>query len=191
MRLRRTLVLLTIFAALAAAGAAAATRDDTAVRARARAREDRLRIHHARTTLRFFERHAFILYRGPLRIRRIGWREVRRARVVLARARRDLRVAMDALPYVAPWPWSCIFHYESAGLGWTVSTGNGYYGGLQMDLDFEATYGREYLDTIGNANLWPPRVQVRVAERARDGYLGIPARGYAPWPTTARACGVL
>ena len=61
-----------------------------------------------------------------------------------------------------------------------------YYGGLQMDLGFQRTYGRELLQRKGTANHWTPLEQMWVAERAhRSG------RGYYPWPNTARYCGLI
>jgi hypothetical protein len=82
--------------------------------------------------------------------------------------------------------WRCIYRYESAGYGWTVNTGNGFYGGLQMDLEFQRTYAPDLLRKKGTADHWTPLEQMWVAERAyRSG------RGFAPWPNTARYCGVL
>jgi hypothetical protein len=80
----------------------------------------------------------------------------------------------------------CIYGGESAGLGWGVNTGNGYYGGLQMDRQFQATYGPEFLRAWGTANNWPISVQLAVGMRA---YLS--GRGFHPWPNTSRACGLL
>ncbi|MHB8742602.1 MAG: transglycosylase family protein [Sulfuricaulis sp.] len=76
----------------------------------------------------------------------------------------------------------CIHSHEGA---WTASTGNGYYGGLQMDTSFEKHYGREFYQAWGHANRWPAAVQITVAMRA---YLA--GRGFSPWPTTARLCGL-
>ena len=87
--------------------------------------------------------------------------------------------------------WMCIYRFENAGLGWDVNTGNGYAGGLQFDYDFQRTYGAEFLRRWGTADNWPPRVQMAVAQRAHDGYNGYGPRGYTPWPTTARYCGLL
>lgn len=84
--------------------------------------------------------------------------------------------------------FECIHGYEGA---WNSNTGNGYYGGLQMDLGFQGTYGREFIAQWGTADNWPVWAQVVAARRARDGYGGYPARGYSPWPNTARACGML
>jgi hypothetical protein len=78
--------------------------------------------------------------------------------------------------------WACIHRYEGS---WT-DAGGPYYGGLQMDLGFQRTYGRELLAHKGTANNWTPLEQMWVAERAlRAG------RGFWPWPNTARYCGLL
>lgn len=78
----------------------------------------------------------------------------------------------------------CIAEHESSRT-WDISTGNGYYGGLQMDRLFQRTYGPELYRTKGTADHWTAEEQMRVAERA------IASRGFWPWPNTARACGVL
>jgi Transglycosylase-like domain len=79
--------------------------------------------------------------------------------------------------------WRCIHHFEGS---WTANTGNGYYGGLQMDLGFQRRYGAFLLRTKGTADRWSPLEQMWVAERAhRSG------RGYWPWPNTARYCGLV
>jgi Transglycosylase-like domain len=75
----------------------------------------------------------------------------------------------------------CIHKYEGA---WNANTGNGYYGGLQMDLTFQQSYGGWYLTHVGTANLWPVSVQLQVAAKA------VASRGYSPWPKTARMCGL-
>jgi hypothetical protein len=78
--------------------------------------------------------------------------------------------------------WLCIHHFEGA---WT-DPNPPYYGGLQMDLSFQRTYGRDLLRRKGTANHWTPLEQMWVAERAhRSG------RGYYPWPNTARYCGLI
>jgi hypothetical protein len=83
--------------------------------------------------------------------------------------------------------WLCIHRYErDPGQGWATRTGNGYYGGLQMDLAFQRTYGPELLRRKGTANNWSAAEQMWVAERAhRSG------RGFYPWPNTARYCGLI
>lgn len=80
--------------------------------------------------------------------------------------------------------WTCIHEREGA---WDANTGNGYHGGLQMDWGFMRTYGSDMLARYGGAaELWTPRDQMVVAERAHDA-----GRGFHPWPNTARACGLL
>ena len=83
--------------------------------------------------------------------------------------------------------WMCIHSYERhPAQGWRTRTGNGYYGGLQMDIAFQRTYGPELLRRKGTANNWASYEQMWVAERAyRSG------RGFYPWPNTARYCGLI
>jgi hypothetical protein len=79
--------------------------------------------------------------------------------------------------------WLCIHRFEGA---WTANTGNGFYGGLQMDLSFQRRYGGDLLARKGTANRWSALEQMWTAERAhRSG------RGFYPWPNTARSCGLL
>jgi hypothetical protein len=79
--------------------------------------------------------------------------------------------------------WLCIHRYEGS---WTARTGNGYYGGLQMDLAFQRTYAPKLLLKKGTADRWTPLEQMWVAEKAhRSG------RGFYPWPNTARYCGLI
>jgi hypothetical protein len=78
--------------------------------------------------------------------------------------------------------WLCIHGYEGS---WTDS-GGPYYGGLQMDISFQQSYGWHLLRRKGTADHWTPLEQMWVAERAyRSG------RGFYPWPNTARACGLI
>jgi hypothetical protein len=83
--------------------------------------------------------------------------------------------------------WLCLHRYERhPGQGWRTNTGNGYYGGLQMDWTFMATYGRRLLRAKGPAHRWTPLEQMWVGERAlRAG------RGFYPWPRSASACGLI
>jgi hypothetical protein len=79
--------------------------------------------------------------------------------------------------------WLCIHRHEGP---WRARTGNGYYGGLQMDIDFQRIFGRHLLRKKGTADGWTPLEQMWVAEKAfRSG------RGFHPWPNTARACGLI
>lgn len=76
----------------------------------------------------------------------------------------------------------CIHRYEGK---WNDPAGP-YYGGLQMDLIFQRTYGREFLRFFGTADKWPVSVQMAVAIRAY-----VSGRGFYPWPNTARYCGLI
>ena len=78
--------------------------------------------------------------------------------------------------------WLCIHRYEGA---WN-DPNPPYFGGLQMDISFQRTYGPELLRRKGTADRWTPLEQMWVAERAyRSG------RGFYPWPNTARYCGLI
>jgi len=96
------------------------------------------------------------------------------------------RVAADQRQQVLHPPhlrqFLCIHHFEGA---WSANTGNGYYGGLQMNLDFIRYYGSELYAAKGLAHRWTPLEQIWVAERA------VPARGFHPWPQTAHMCGYI
>jgi hypothetical protein len=78
--------------------------------------------------------------------------------------------------------WRCIHRYEGA---WNDPNAP-YYGGLQMDLTFQRTYGRRLLRRKGTADRWTPLEQMWVAEKAHRA-----GRGFYPWPTTARLCGLI
>lgn len=83
--------------------------------------------------------------------------------------------------------WHCIhLHERNPEQGWRTNTGNGFYGGLQMNLHFQRTYGRDLLRRKGTADRWRPIEQIWVAERAYRSGLG-----FTPWPNTARYCGLL
>jgi hypothetical protein len=77
--------------------------------------------------------------------------------------------------------WLCIHRYEG---NWR-DAGAPYWGGLQMDLPFQATYGGWLLRHKGTADHWSPLEQIWVAVRASR------SRGFSPWPNTARYCGML
>jgi hypothetical protein len=78
--------------------------------------------------------------------------------------------------------WLCIHRFEGS---WT-DPNPPYYGGLQMDLQFQRTYGAGLLRTKGTADHWTPLEQMWVAERAHRA-----GRGFYPWPNTARYCGLI
>lgn len=76
--------------------------------------------------------------------------------------------------------WLCIHHYEGS---WADPNAP-YWGGLQMDLSFQATYGGWLLRHKGTADHWSALEQIWVAVRASH------TRGFSPWPNTARYCGL-
>ena len=75
--------------------------------------------------------------------------------------------------------WLCIHRYEGS---W-ADPGSPYWGGLQMDLSFQRTYGGWLLRHKGTADHWSALEQIWVAVRASH------SRGFSPWPNTARDCG--
>ena len=75
----------------------------------------------------------------------------------------------------------CIHHFEGS---WT-DTGAPYYGGLQMDVGFQRSYGGWLYAQKGTADHWSPLEQIWTAEK------GLRSRGFWPWPNTARFCGLL
>jgi hypothetical protein len=77
--------------------------------------------------------------------------------------------------------FECIHQYEGA---WTANTGNGYYGGLQLDQNFMRSYAPRLLQARGTADHWTPAQQITTAIVAHT------SRGFAPWPNTARMCGL-
>ncbi len=94
-----------------------------------------------------------------------------------------LRYGHPPIPSALSEALLCIHHYEGA---WDSNTGNGYFGGLQMDIRFQSRYGPDYVRRWGTADNWPAWAQLQVAARAyRSG------RGFYPWPNTARACGLI
>ena len=113
--------------------------------------------------------------------RRTRDREYRRWVLALWRAR-ALRARRAANNPPRLRAWLCIHRHEGA---WNDG-GAPYWGGLQMDFDFQRTYGGWLLRRKGTANKWTPLEQIWVAERAyRSG------RGFYPWPNTARRCGLI
>lgn len=103
-----------------------------------------------------------------------GWRRAERQRERLKRA---MRWRID---YVAAG-LRCIHTFEGS---WTDS-GDPYWGGLQMDVGFQRTYGAPLMERYGLANRWPAEAQIAVGTVAY--YSG---RGFGPWPTTRRGCGL-
>ena len=107
-----------------------------------------------------------------------------RERLVWRRRYAPLRTIQQKAPperFVRWSAWMCIHRHEGP---WNDPNGP-YYGGLQMDLQFQRAYGAYLLRTKGTADNWTRVEQVAVAERAYK------ERGFSPWPSTARACGLL
>jgi hypothetical protein len=117
----------------------------------------------------------------PPRLRLYTW-QGRAARATLAVSRHASRLALVGPRWLQD-AFVCIHGYEGA---WNANTGNGYYGGLQMDDGFMRDYGSDFMRRWGTADHWPPWAQIAASVRAyRSG------RGFWPWPNTARACGLL
>jgi Transglycosylase-like domain len=113
---------------------------------------------------------------------RLWQRRSAAAALAVARHPRARRTLLDAGDPLAD-AFLCIHRFEGS---WAANTGNGYFGGLQMDREFMRRYGGDFLDRWGTADGWPAWAQVEAAERAyRAG------RGFWPWPNSARACGLL
>jgi hypothetical protein len=108
------------------------------------------------------------------------WQE-RSAAAALALSRHG--VAHPEIPDPLRGAFLCIHRFEGA---WESDTGNGYYGGLQMDTAFQRLYGSDFLSQWGTADNWPVWAQLTAAVRAYQS-----GRGFTPWPNTARACGLL
>jgi hypothetical protein len=105
----------------------------------------------------------------------------RRERRAANTLRRELAARLDRIVYLVD-AFNCVHQGEGA---WNANTGNGYYGGLQMDVGFQSTYGRDLLSAKGTADHWTPAQQIAVAIEAHA------TRGFWPWPNTARTCGLL
>ncbi|MBX4190696.1 transglycosylase family protein [Candidatus Saccharibacteria bacterium] len=89
-------------------------------------------------------------------------------------------------PYQAQF--MCIHFNPRVGHGegpWDANTGNGYFGGLQMDRVFMSSYGAYLMRVKGTADRWTWLEQIWTAGKA------VLSRGFHPWPNTARSCGLL
>ena len=118
---------------------------------------------------------------GSARQQLYAW-ETRAAQATLAVALHTTRLSLVGPRWLTD-AFSCIHRYEGS---WNENSGNGYYGGLQMDYGFMQRYGTAYLHRWGTADRWPAWAQIAVSVRAyRSG------RGFWPCPNTARACGLL
>ena len=75
----------------------------------------------------------------------------------------------------------CVHHYEGS---W-VDPYDPYFGGFQMDRNFQLAYGPWQYHHLGTANHWSKNGQLFVA------WKGWKVRGWSPWPATAAMCGLL
>jgi hypothetical protein len=107
----------------------------------------------------------------------LRWRKQRRQVRQLQSA---LRMRVEQVVGLT-FAFDCVHQGEGS---WTANTGNGYFGGLQMDIDFQRSYGPELFRRYGTADRWPASAQVAVAIVAHA------TQGFDPWPNTARACGL-
>ena len=130
------------------------------------------RIYPGRVTHRFAAAHASTA-RATLRL----WQRRSAAAALLV---------SEHEPAIPAWlhaSFLCIHRFEGA---WNSNTGNGYYGGLQLDLGFQSLYGPEFLERFGTADHWPVWAQLQAAVRAYQS-----GRGFTPWPNTAHFCGLI
>lgn len=98
----------------------------------------------------------------------------------------DVQAVLERITlWVPPWINTAFLCIHSGEGSWT-DPGAPYYGGLQMDYEFQSTYGPTLLRAKGTADHWTPTEQIHVAYEAyRSG------RGFFPWPNTARRCGLI
>ena len=74
----------------------------------------------------------------------------------------------DTEPVIAYGYWDIVAECESSG-DWSINTGNGYYGGLQFDMQTWIAHGG--LEFAPRADLASREQQITVAERlAYDGW---------------------
>lgn len=74
--------------------------------------------------------------------------------------------------------WDRLAQCESGG-NWSINTGNGYYGGLQFNLQTWQAYGG-----TGYPHQHSRATQISVAQRLHA------ARGFQPWPACSRKLGL-
>src|SRR5262245_6040270 len=93
-----------------------------------------------------------------------------------------LRMRRRAVNVPHKTAWLCIHRYEGS---WRDASPP-YYGGLQMDVQFQRRYAPALFRMKGTADHWTPLEQMWAAERAHRSGLG-----FYPWPNTARFCGLI
>jgi hypothetical protein len=137
-----------------------------------------------RSETRYLERNVHAVPR-LWRLHHYWYKSAIKARHAYLAHQRELRAHQSAPSGLPPHynEWLCIHGYEGS---WNANTGNGFYGGLQMDYSFMQSYGGSLLASKGPASNWTPLEQMWVAERAYSS-----GRGFYPWPNTARQCGLI
>jgi hypothetical protein len=82
--------------------------------------------------------------------------------------------------------WDRLAQCEASG-NWVANTGNGYRGGLQMDVAFWSNHGG--LRYAPAPHLATRAQQIQVAINGRDGVVG-KAQGWGAWPVCSRRLGL-
>jgi hypothetical protein len=159
------------------------------------------RIHRQRVAVRHLRRkivrRSLVAFLPHPRPAHLSWKRSQVRRELRYWTRTDRRTrALASVPLARRIPrwreWHCIARYES-NTTWSMSpssepsSGGAYWGGLQMDISFQETYGADMIARHhgGLADTWTEPEQITVANRAWE------TRGFQPWPNTARACGLL
>lgn len=75
--------------------------------------------------------------------------------------------------------WDAVAQCESGG-NWSINTGNGYYGGLQMNMQFWHSYSQDLSPRPERPDLATREQQIHAAENAYS------VRGATPWPHCGR-----
>jgi hypothetical protein len=152
-----------------------------------------VKAHASLTTVKFLagnHKHHWMLaphYKKWWQVPDKKWRQtVRRARALLRFHQRQLAVAEVQIQQLTFPKWlndalDCIHSHEGR---WT-DPNYPYWGGLQMDMKFQTTYGSDFLARWGTADNWPEWAQKEAAKRAYES-----GRGFGPWPNTALMCGL-
>lgn len=144
-------------------------------------------LQHGRTGMKWCIRHARRLLASDVRAGTdCYWPHYRLAKRSLKTVRKIRAKLIDPICGKVPKSVCDIFvygihpcegHWNSypGGPG-GLNSGGPFYGGLQMDMDFQQTWGMGFYRRWGTANNWPIWAQVTAAYR---GYL---SRGFQPWP---------
>ena len=128
-------------------------------------------------------------YKVTLRNGEVVGRKLLKATVTREAVDRILAIGTKERPAPAPAPsanfasgssvWDSLAQCESGG-NWAINTGNGYYGGLQFNLQTWRAYGG-----AGYPHTSSRETQIAVATRLRD------ARGgYGAWPSCSAKLGL-